>query len=124
MMTSGTHGTTFGGNALACAAGSIVLDELEHGLMDLVASNGAWFNDKLHQLALENPSLIEGIRGTGFMVGINFRQDAKQIHKDLLERGIITNVTHETVLRLLPPLIAERADLERFLEALREVLEK
>jgi acetylornithine aminotransferase len=122
-MRAGVHGTTFGGNALACAAGSVVLDELENGLLDEVAQKGAWFKSELEKLAKKYPNKIEGIRGKGFMLGLNFQGEAKPVHQQLLEWKILTNVTHQTVLRLLPPLVAPKAELERFLERLEEAVE-
>jgi acetylornithine/N-succinyldiaminopimelate aminotransferase len=120
-LRAGVHGTTFGGNALACVAGSVVLDQLERGLMQEVAEKGVWFKEELNAICYRHPGKIHKILGRGFMIGVNFLDSAKPVHTAFLERGFITNVTHETVLRLLPPLVATQKDLETFLIALEEV---
>ncbi|MEO6939905.1 MAG: acetylornithine transaminase [Candidatus Kapaibacterium sp.] len=121
-MRGGVHGTTFGGNALACAAGLVVLEELANGLQEHVAEESAWFKGELQIIASEYPKVIKEIRGRGFMLGVDMHASAKPIQQALQARMILTNVTHETVLRLLPPLVIERKELVHFLNALREVL--
>ncbi len=120
-LRAGVHGTTFGGNALACVAGSVVLDQLEDGLMHEVAAKGEWFKGELEKICYRHPGKIYKILGRGFMLGVSYLNNAKPVHAALLERGYITNVTHETILRLLPPLIADKNELGLFLEALEAV---
>lgn len=107
VMAGGVHGTTFGGNALACAAGIAVLNELQNGLMDTVQARSTELKHMLEQIAAKYPKHIKEVRGRGFMLGVEFYSAAKQVNAALLERNIITNVTNINVLRLLPPLIFE-----------------
>ena|ERR1043165_524651 len=118
----GTHGTTFGGNSLACAAGSVVLDEIQNGLLESVSELSEWFITELDLLKKQFPEKIKEIRGKGFMVGIDLTIDAKQVYQTLLKRNIITNVTAGTVLRLLPPLIITRVELQKFLDLFSKIL--
>ena len=114
----GTHGTTFGGNALACVAGAVVLDELIEGLLQEVTEISSWFFERLTDLQKKYPNQIKEVRGKGLMIGIDLHTDAKKIQTELLARRIITNVTASSVLRLLPPLNIKKDDLIRFLETL------
>jgi acetylornithine/N-succinyldiaminopimelate aminotransferase len=120
----GVHGTTFGGNALACAAGLAVLTELENGLLDQVNSESGYLYHKLFELKEKYPQAITEIRGKGFMIGIELAKPAKEIHSALLEKKIITNVTATTVLRLLPPLIFDHENTDVFISAFDSALEK
>ena len=122
VMAGGVHGTTFGGNALACAAGVAVMDELQSGLMAQVATRGERLKQQLIRLADKYPQHIKEVRGRGFMLGVEFNEPAKHIQTALLERNIITNVTNVNVLRLLPPLIFGDEHIEELSSALAEVL--
>lgn len=118
----GRHGTTFGGNALACAAGSTVLAELRSGLMQKVAETGAYAIAKLEELRAEFPAKIAEVRGAGAMLGAELAVPVPQVVERMLERGVIANATSETVLRLLPPMIYEREHVDEMITVLREVL--
>jgi predicted acetylornithine/succinylornithine family transaminase len=120
--TPGAHGTTFGGNALACAAGLAVLTELEGGLIEKVNTESAYLHHKLFELKEKYPQTITEIRGKGFMIGVELAKPAKEIHNSLLEKKFITNVTANTVLRLLPPLIFDHENTDDFIRAFDEVL--
>ncbi len=120
--TPGVHGTTFGGNALSCVAGSALLDELASGVMDQVNTTSAWFFNELNTLKEKYPDTIGEIRGKGMMIGIELGEQAKKVQLALLEQQIITNVTATSVLRLLPPLNIEQADLEKFLTVFESIL--
>lgn len=119
---SGQHGTTFGGNAVACAAGSALLDLLRDGLMERAAAAGELMRTLLGDLAREVPDQILEIRGEGCMIGVELRSEAGPVVDRLLDHGIIANATAGTVLRLLPPYIVERPHIERLVEELRGVL--
>jgi len=118
----GRHGTTFGGNALACAAGSTVLAELRSGLMARVADVGAYAIAKLEALRAELPQVIGEIRGAGAMLGVELTVPVGQVVESMLERGVIANATSETVLRLLPPMIYGREHVDEMVGVLRVVL--
>lgn len=122
VMAGGVHGTTFGGNALACAAGIAVLNELQNGLLDTVLTRSAELKHKLEAIANKYPQHIKEVRGRGYMLGIEFHSAAKLVNKELLERSIITNVTNINVLRLLPPLIFEAEHIVELSSAIEDVV--
>jgi acetylornithine/N-succinyldiaminopimelate aminotransferase len=116
----GMLGTTFGGNHLACAAATAVLDVLEdEDLISKAEKNGRWLREKL-----KNIKGIEEVRGEGLMIGIDLGQPVKEIRKCLLEEHFIFtgSAADPNTLRLLPPLTVTQEDLNRFLIALKEVL--
>ncbi len=116
VFTPGSHGTTFGGNALACAAGSIVLDRLAADLQENILRLAPLFFSKLGELRERYPGMIHSVRGKGFMIGIEMHGSAKQIAQGLLtEHHIIVNVTGNEVIRLLPPLVWSEREINEFL---------
>ncbi len=118
----GRHGTTFGGNALACAAGSKLLDLLENGLMEQASHSGAYLMDQLNELTSRFPSRIREVRGAGAMVGVEVNEPAGPIVQELLDHQIIANATNQNVLRLLPPHIFEESHVATLVEVLQEIL--
>lgn len=121
----GEHGTTFGGNPVACAAGSVVLTEVfENGLMEKVELNGKYFFNELEELKKKFSGLINDIRGIGFIIGVEFDFDANLFLQKMLERKVLVNVTNKNVLRILPPLIVGKAEIDFFLYNLYEVLKE
>jgi acetylornithine aminotransferase/acetylornithine/N-succinyldiaminopimelate aminotransferase len=120
----GMHGTTFGGNPLACAAAIAVIDTIKRdGILEHVTETGIYFIDRLNELAKSQPAIKE-VRGLGLMIGVELH-DAKRagdIARELMERKIIINRTSETVLRFLPPYILERKHVDIAIEALLELL--
>ncbi|MCB9913555.1 MAG: aspartate aminotransferase family protein [Planctomycetes bacterium] len=112
----GAHGSTFGGNPLACAAALATLDTLEQdGLVERARELGAWLLERLR--ALESP-LVREVRGLGLMVGVDLRRRVAPLLRALQERGVLALPAGPTVLRLLPPLVISRAELEQVLAAL------
>ena len=120
-ISAGDHGTTYGGNLLACRAALYFLEQLmDHGLIEHVREAGAHFERQLRTLALKHP-VIEEVRGAGLMRGLQLTIDATPIIDLARERGLIVNRTSEKVVRMLPPLNIEKADLDRAVEILDEV---
>jgi acetylornithine/N-succinyldiaminopimelate aminotransferase len=118
----GDHGTTFGGGPLACRLALEVLDVIEQdGLLAKVVESGAYLSNGLKKLADKHPSMGE-VRGMGLMLGVPIGKAAPEVVNRLLARGFIANAAHETVLRLLPPLIISRQDIDEFLAALDAVI--
>jgi acetylornithine/succinyldiaminopimelate/putrescine aminotransferase len=118
----GDHGTTFGGGPLACRLALEVLDIIEQeGLIARVAETGGYLIQGLRNLAQRHPMISE-VRGMGLMIGAEIGSAAKEVVNRLLKRGFITNAAHDTVLRLLPPFIISKNDVDEFLAALDEVL--
>ncbi len=119
----GDHGTTYGGNLLACRAALVFLDALEGGLPARVAAAGARLEAGLSKLAASRPA-TGAIRGAGLMWGMELEPDAaERIVGAALERGVIVNRTAGTVVRLLPPLAIADADIDEGLARLAAALE-
>jgi len=116
----GIHGTTFGGNPLACAAAVAALDYMvEQDLPGQAARKGEWTLRRLQQI--ESP-LIREVRGLGLMIGIELKQRTTPYVRALMERGVLTLIAGRTVLRLLPPLVISEEDLATVCDAIEEVL--
>jgi ornithine--oxo-acid transaminase len=119
----GEHGSTFGGNPLACAIGIEVIDMLGTGeIQRNSAALGAWLLDELRSADL--PTVAE-MRGRGLWIGIDLvpgAGTARAACERLMDRGILAKDTHETTIRLAPPLVIERPDLEWALERIVDVL--
>lgn len=119
----GSHGTTFGGNAFVSAVAAKVVDIMERDkLCEHAATLGKWLLERLEQLKVDHPDKIAQIRGFGLMVGIELTRPGADAWRALLDKGFVLNLTQDTVLRLLPPLVITRQDLESFVQALDEVL--
>jgi predicted acetylornithine/succinylornithine family transaminase len=118
----GQHGTTFGGNALACVTGLIVLEKLKSGLLTDINSIAAYLKDCLINLKDKHTDKVKSFKGMGLMCGLEFYVPARPIVLSLLDRGIITNATSNTVLRLVPPYIIDKSMVDRFISELDTVL--
>src|SRR5213075_1353211 len=119
----GHHGTTFGGNPVACRLGLAVLDEIEKSaLLARVTEQGRWFGEQLRALQARVPSIVD-VRGSGFMWGIEFNRPAKSIAQELLAKGFVVGTARENVLRLLPPYVTPKRAFTEFLVALEQMLE-
>jgi len=120
-ISPGDHGTTYGGNLLACRAALFFLEQLmDHGVLDHVKAVGSLFERRLRTLALKHPVITE-VRGVGLMQGLQLDVDATPIVDGARERGLLVNRTNEKVVRMLPPLTIEAADLDRAVDILDEV---
>jgi acetylornithine/LysW-gamma-L-lysine aminotransferase len=116
----GVHGSTFGGNPLACAAAVATIDYIgQEDLPGRASRLGDWLLGRLRQL--DSPRVRE-VRGLGLMIGIELRERVQPYLVALQERGVLALPASPTVLRLLPPLVIEQGDLERVVAAIREVL--
>ena len=114
------HGSTFGGNPLACAAGIAAIDFMtENKLWEEAEAKGKYFKEKLEKLQL---SKIREIRIIGLMIGIELKDKVQPVIIELLSKGIISLPAGTTVLRMLPPLVISYEDLDTVVEKLAEVL--
>ncbi len=117
----GSHGSTFGGNPLACAAAKATLSVLQdEQLPQRAARLGAWLLDELR--GLQHPAVRE-VRGLGLLVGIQLRGRVTPVLKRLQARGVLALPAGFNVLRLLPPLVITEAELQQVIEAVRESLD-
>lgn len=125
LFTPGSHGSTFGGTPLACAAALAVLDVIEReNLIAKVASQGAAWKAELEQLAAEFPAQAKGVTGRGYMLGFALHADPTPYLAALRDEGVLCPSAGGNTIRLLPPLIATPEDLNRATAALRSVLKK
>ena len=125
VFTPGDHGSTFGGNPLGAAVGLEALNILvEEGLAERSAEMGAYLLEQLQ--AIDSP-LVSDVRGRGLFIGLEIdpaRASARTIVEALMERGLLSKETHETVVRLAPPLVIDRAELDWAVQQIREVLDE
>ena len=117
---SGVHGSTFGGNPLACAAALASIDAIE--AQDLPAQAARKGTYLLEQLSAMDATVIREVRGLGLMIGIELRTRVQHYLQALIEEGVLALPAGPTVLRLLPPLTIEYSDLDLVLAALDRVL--
>ena len=118
----GDHGSTFGGNPLACAIALAALDVIvDEDLPGRSAELGAYFLDKLRMV--QNPHIVE-LRGRGLFIGVELDQPARPYCEALQEEGLLCKETHENVIRFAPPLVIEREDLDWAFERIKRVLEE
>ncbi len=114
----GDHGSTYGGNLLACRAGLYYVDQLlEGGLLAHVAAVGAHFEARLHELAASHPMILE-VRGAGVMRGMEIDRPASEIVEAARPLGLLINATAKTVVRLLPPLTVTAAEIDDAMQRL------
>lgn len=122
---AGDHGTTFGGNPLACAAANLVLDTIaEDHLLENVETVGAYLKGKLEGFQQKYPSLITEVRGLGFILGMQLTKPGREIVDECLKYGAIINCTAGDVLRFVPPLIITKDHVDELVETLDTVLAK
>lgn len=118
-MKPGDHGTTFGGNPLACAAANVVLDTIsQKSFLDHVAEVGKYFKEKLVELQQKFPDLIRDVRGEGLLLGAELSKPGRRVVELCMKRGAIINCTVGNVLRFVPPLIVEKDQIDELVEIL------
>ena len=126
-MQPGDHGTTFGGNPLACAAANVVLDTVPQAeFLAHIRQVGGYFKQQLSSLQEKFPALISEVRGEGLILGAELSRDdiGRDIVNECLSEGIIINCTVGKVLRFIPPLIINEEQVDEVISALAKVLEK
>ena len=122
----GDHGTTFGGNPLATAAGCAVFEAFEkENILENVRCVGTYFKGRLEELAKKHSGKIKDVRGEGLLIGIEFSpEDGKKIFGEMFEKGFLTSLCGGVSMRVAPPLILKNEDVDAFITALDDVLEK
>ncbi len=118
----GDHGSTYGGNLLACRAALVFLDELmNNGVLAHVGTIGAYLDTRLAELKALHPRIVD-LRGAGVMRGIDIGDDAGWVVPAALTKGLLVNRTSTSVIRLLPPFVITEKDVDEAMAILNEVL--
>ena len=120
LLVAGTHGSTFGGNFLACAAANTVVDELEGGLIERAGELGLRMLARLHE-GLQGNNRVREIRGKGLMVAVELNEPCTQLVGEALEQGLLINVAADTSVRLLPPLTMSDAEADTVVDIQSDV---
>ena len=124
-MTAGTHGSTFGGNPLAMAAGTAVLDViLEKGFLNNVEKKGKYFDQGLNKIKNKFPKIIEEVRGIGLIKGIKMLVDNAEFIQKLMKHKMLAIKAEENVIRLFPPLIVNNNELDEAIIKIEKVCEE
>jgi predicted acetylornithine/succinylornithine family transaminase len=119
IFTYGDHGSTFGGNPVSCAAALEVIKTMTPSFLKKSLQTAKYLREKLDELKKEYNTIKE-IRGLGLMIGIDLSISGSNIVTECLKKGLLINCTHETVLRLLPPLIITKKDVDEAIKIIRE----
>ncbi len=123
LVKPGHHGTTFGGNPIACRLGLETLAEiLDGGYLEKNRATGEWFGKKLRSAKKRSKGAIVDVRGRGLIWGVELLRDAAEVQKALLGKGFVVGTSRTKVLRLLPPYVVPRPALSGFVKALEEIL--
>ena len=121
-MTTGTHGSTFGGNPLAMAVGNAVLDIIfEKDFLKNVKKKGEYFYSELNKIKNKYPKIIAEIRGLGLMIGLKTIVDNTEFMKNLMNHKMLTVKAEESVIRLFPPLIVSNRELDEAVNKIEKV---
>ena len=121
-LVPGKHASTFGGNALACAAAVAVIEAIEEdNLLKNAAELGRYTKDKLEQLKQKH-YIIDNVRGVGLMIGVQLTNPGTEIVDKCLQKGLRINCTCDTVLRFMPPMIVTKSQIDQAVDILDTVL--
>jgi acetylornithine/N-succinyldiaminopimelate aminotransferase len=119
----GDHGSTFGGNLLACSVAVEVIKKINDKLLSHVKNVGEYFYNKLSELK-NKYKFVNSVRGIGLMLGMELNFPCRNVVEKCLQNGLVINVTQEKVLRFLPPIIIEKSDVDNAVKILDNVLSK
>ena len=123
-MKPGSHGSTFGGNPLAMSIGNAVLDIIfEKNFLDNVISQGNYFEEQLLKIKKKFPHVIEGVRGKGLLKGIKLKVENSKFINQLFEQKLLVVKASENVVRLLPPLIVNKNEIDEAISIINKVCE-
>ncbi len=120
-LTPGTHGTTFGGNPLACAAANAVLDIiLAPGFLDEVVRKGELLRSKLEAVVAEYPNVVSEVRGKGLILGLKSEVPNTELQDAFIAEGLLAVAAGENVVRLVPPLVITNSDIDEAVTMIRQ----
>jgi len=124
LLTAGNHGSTFGGNPLACSAGLAVMATLDkENLIAQVDDKAQTIHTQFSLLLAHNPHVVD-VRHKGLMIGIELDQPCAELVKLALEQGLLINVTNERTIRLLPPLIINEQQIQMLTQTLSTLIQE
>ena len=122
--SKGQHGSTYGGNPLACRAALAVIDVIEKdNLLTQIKETGSYFLQRLTMLQETMPEKIREVRGMGLMLAVELRSKAGPVLKALMEKGVLALSGGSTIVRFLPPYIFTKANVDEVIDALESVLQ-
>jgi acetylornithine/N-succinyldiaminopimelate aminotransferase len=121
-IAAGDHGSTYGGNLLACRAALAFLDVLESGLLDSIARVSPYLFERLRAIAAKSGGTVVEVRGAGLIAGLELKADAAPVIEAALGRGLLINRTSGTVVRLLPPYIVTERDIDEAMPILEDAI--
>ncbi len=120
VLTAGNHGSTFGGNPMAAAAANVVMDTLTPAFLQEVAEKGQYLRDGIAAL---NSPYVSGVRGMGLMIGVGVQgMTHKELKDKLMAAGLLTLTAGKDTLRLLPPLVITKEEMDKGLAIMKEVM--
>ncbi|HKL52833.1 MAG TPA: aspartate aminotransferase family protein [Wenzhouxiangellaceae bacterium] len=123
VLTPGSHGTTFGGSPLACRVALTVIERMrELDICERAERQGRRLREQLRERLEGNARVVE-IRGRGLMIGVELADDAADVREYALDAGVLINITHQRVVRLLPPLIINDDQARRIADTVAEAIE-
>ena len=120
-LVAGTHASTFGGNPLACAAANATIAELQDGVIEQGALTGQAMRDAFAK-NLADSNNVKEIRGKGMMIGIELTEPCTELVLQAMDRGLLMNVTADTVVRLLPPLNISTEEADQMVEIVTDLI--
>ncbi len=121
-LTAGTHGTTFGGSPLVCAAALATFEAIEkEKLLKRASVMGAYLFKKLHELKTKQP-VIREVRGVALMAAVALSMEGKPVFEECLKRGLLVNCTQGNVIRVMPPLIVRKSEIDEAMRILGQAL--
>lgn len=122
VLTPGTHGSTFGGNPLACAVSMAALDVLVDE--DLINRSAELGQKLLNQLQLIDSDLITDVRGRGLFIGIELNENAQPYCLEMIDQGVLCKETQGNIIRIAPPLVISEEEINKVVEVITNVLKK
>lgn len=123
VLTTGDHGSTFGGNPVCCAAGEYLVNKvLEEDFKAEIKEKSDYIINEIKKIQNKFPNIIKDIRGRGLMIGIDVSDFSHQIKDLAFKKQLLLNVTNNTVIRLLPPLNISITDIDEFLNIFEDIL--
>jgi acetylornithine/N-succinyldiaminopimelate aminotransferase len=122
-LVPGTHGSTYGGNPVACASANVVIDEVSKpAFLEQVRANGAHLLERLQVMAKAHKRIVKDARGRGLWAGLELSVDGSKLKARGLARGVLVNVIGNNTLRFAPPLVITREELDEGLDIVDALL--